>query len=139
MEIARYERRILAYLLDFFLSTGIATASWFFIRANWNIALPVVVQIIICEILGGFIYFLFSGIVLKWSNGYTIGSAIFATKVVHIDDRDISYRDAFLRAMGLAIFPWVLVNAAYMLIVHTERTIFDKMTNTIVIDNRHWK
>ncbi len=87
----------------------------------------------------GLYYMLFGGILLKWSNGYTLGGAMLRIKVVHMDDRDINYRDAFIRSVCLSIIPWVLVNAIYMLIVHTERTIFDKITDTIVIDRRHWK
>lgn len=137
MEIARYERRVLAYLFDLLICLGMAIGTWLIIRHNWN--LTYVMQILICETLMGAYYFLFAGIVLKWTNGYTLFGALMRTKVIHIDDRDISYRDAFLRSMCLAIFPWVIVNAFYMLIIHTERTIFDKLTDTIVIDRRHWK
>jgi len=136
MEIARYERRVLAYLLDILLCLGCAFVVWYFVE--WSHFLPVVVQIVILELLMGLFYMLFGGIFLKWSNGYTLGSAILRIKVVHMDDRDISYRDAFIRSICLSIIPWVLVNAVYMLIVHTERTIFDKLTDTIVVDRRTW-
>ncbi len=136
MEIARYERRVLAYLLDILLCLGCAFVVWFFV--DWIRFLPVVVQIVILELLMGLFYMLFGGILLKWSNGYTLGSAIFRIKVVHMDDRDITYRDAFIRSITLSIVPWVVVNAVYMLIVHTERTIFDKLTDTIVVDRRTW-
>lgn len=136
MEIARYERRVMAYLLDILMCLGCAFAVWFFV--GWMRLLPIVAQIVILELLMGFFYMLFGGIFLKWSNGYTLGGAFMRIKVVHMDDRDITYRDAFIRSVGLSIIPWVLVNAVYMLIVHTERTIFDKMTDTIVVDRRTW-
>ena len=137
MEIARYERRLLAYMIDILICLGLGVGTWFFVRQNWS--LTYVMQIIICETLMGIYYFFFAGIILRWTNGYTIGGALVRTKVVHIDDRDISYRDAFLRSICLSVLPWVIVNACYMLIIHTERTIFDKITDTIVIDRRHWK
>ena len=137
MDIARYERRVFAYLIDVLLCLGCAFLTWSFIP--WMRAFPLAAQIVVLEVMMGLYYMLFGGILLKWSNGYTLGGALLRTKVVHMDDRDITYRDAFIRSVCLSIIPWVLVNAIYMLIVHTERTICDKITDTIVIDRRNWK
>jgi uncharacterized RDD family membrane protein YckC len=71
------------------------------------------------------------------SRGFTLGSLIFGIKVMHPNRAPLLYREMFLRSITIGVLPMVLVNAIYMVAIHTERTIFDRITETVVVDYRH--
>ena len=132
MRIARYEKRLIAYFIDFGIALAGALAIFFLIP----LPLTIVEKILLSQIAAALIYFLVTFIMLLISNGYTIGSAITRIRVVRLDDERIDVKDALIRASSLAIFPWALINAINMLLIHTERTLFDRLSDTLVIDKK---
>lgn len=136
MGIARFEKRIMAYLIDIVIAalSAIPLTIVFAYLASWKI--PWYFVLIIAQLLTWFFYALFSTCISHWSNGYTIGGAIFGIKSAHKNGQRINVSDAIIKGICIGILPFDIVNAAYMLIVHTEITIFDRMTDTIVIDIR---
>jgi uncharacterized RDD family membrane protein YckC len=136
MGIARFEKRIGAYLIDIISSIlfALPLTIFFAYLSSWQI--PWYFDLWIAQLLSWFFYALFTTCSVHWSNGYTLGGLIFGIKSVHRDGKRISVGDAITKGICIGILPFVIVNAIYMLVVHTEITIFDRMTDTIVIDIR---
>ena len=68
-------------------------------------------------------------------NGNTIGNLFTKTKMVSIDGKRLSLKQVLLKYLPLSLWPTVIINAFYMLYVHTESTIYDTLSNSIVIIN----
>lgn len=132
MRIARYEKRLIAYFIDFGIALAGALAIFFLIP----LPLTIVEKILLSQIAAALLYFLLTFVMLLITNGYTIGSTITRIRVVRLDDERIDVKDALVRASSLAIFPWALINAINMLLIHTERTLFDRLSDTLVIDKK---
>ena len=137
MKIARFDKRIIAYLIDMVLAIGSGSylAVFFATLTNWT--MPWYFIILIGQFSSYFIYCLLTICALHWSNGYTIGSAILGIRTIHQDHSRVSVGDAIVKGVTLGILPMALINAIYMIVVHTEKTVFDRLTNTIVVDFRH--
>ena len=71
---------------------------------------------------------------MYFSKGRSFGAFIFGIKTTTKDNKVISTRNIWVKQLYLGLIPFVLANAIYMLVVHTELTLFDRITNTIVID-----
>lgn len=134
MKIAHFEKRVSAYCIDLVLSLAIVIGLYFGLHLNANLTLSWTILLIF--LVGGFIYFLFGFPLLYFTNGRTIGSLIMGLKAVHIRETHITWRAALIRTMGISLIGMVIVNAIYMLMVHTNRTIFDVLSSTYVIDIR---
>ena len=139
MNIARFEKRLLAYMIDFLLPVILVITAnvlgFVYIEEvrgiSWYFALAI-----------GFtsvwiLYTLINSLWLTISNGRTLGGLIAGLRVVHPNLEKLTFKDALCRSATLAIVPMVLINAAYMLIVHTEKTVFDRMSKTVVVDWRN--
>jgi len=132
MRIARYEKRLLAYFIDFGIALAGALAIFFLIP----MPLTIVEKVLLSQLGAAFIYFLMTLVLLLITNGFTLGAAITGIRVMRLDDEKISITDALIRSSSLAIFPWAIINAINMLLVHTERTLFDRLSDTLVIDKK---
>ncbi len=139
MEIARYEKRVIAYLIDLVVAFAPAFASalilYFMYQSSFN--LPIYFYVLAVELATYLVFIIFTFLFLVISKGFTFGSLILGIKVMHPNRLPLTARDAFLRGVTIGVLPLVLVNAIYMISVHTERTIFDRMTETVVVDYRH--
>lgn len=138
MEIARFDKRIIAYCIDMIIAVaaGIATSVILAINTNWSI--PWYFLILIGQTTGYFVYCLFVICALCWTNGFTLGGVILGIRSIHLDRKRISVGDAIVKGVTLGIIPMAFVNAVYMLVIHTEKTIFDRLTDTIVVDIRYF-
>jgi len=132
MHIARYEKRLFAYLFDYALALALAIVLFFALP----LPLGVVFKIVLTQIAASLIYGIFAGAASFVFNGYTLGFSFVKVRIVRIDEKRLDAKTAFLRSFMLAIFPWAIINAFYMLIVHTERTIFDRISATLSIDRK---
>ncbi len=135
MKIARFEKRVIAYIIDIALSLSIVVGLYFGFHLNASLS-SLSWTIVLIFLVGGFIYFLFGFPILYITNGRTVGSFIMGLKAVHIREAHISWKAALIRSMGISVIAMVIVNAFYMLTVHTNRTIFDYLSGTYVIDVR---
>ncbi len=132
MHIARYEKRLFAYLFDSLVSLLGGMAIFFLIP----MPIALIEKILLSQVAAALIYVATTSIMLMITNGFTFGSLFVRVRVVRLDDRRLGWREVLIRSAGLAIFVWSLINAVYMLSVHTERTMFDRMSDTIVIDKK---
>ncbi|MFA5236116.1 MAG: RDD family protein [Bacilli bacterium] len=132
MHIARYEKRLFAYLFDSLLSLLGGLAIFLLIP----MPIPFIEKILLSQVAAAFIYVLLTATMLMITNGFTFGSLFVRVRVVRLDEKRLRWREVLIRSVALSIFVWALINAVYMLTVHTERTMFDRISDTIVIDKK---
>lgn len=139
MEIARYEKRLIAYLIDLLLAfiPPLVLAIILYSRIPANINPPFYFYVLAVELATYLLFIILSFFILVISRGFTIGAFIMGIKVIHPNRVPLTGREAFLRSVTIGVLPMVLANAIYMIIVHTERTVFDRITETVVVDYRH--
>jgi uncharacterized RDD family membrane protein YckC len=132
MHIARYEKRLFAYLFDSLLALlgGLAI----FLLIPMPIAF--IEKLLLSQVAAMIIYVLLTGTMLILTNGFTLGSLLVRIRAVRLDEKRLRCRDVLIRSISLSIFVWAIINAIYMLVVHTERTMFDRMSDTLVIDKK---
>ena len=139
MNTARFDKRVIAYLIDIIFSvaltvTGIVFAIILFEPVR---EIPWYFTILISFSIAWFIYTFINSIWLYVSSGRTLGALIVGLRVVHPNLERLTFADAVCRSATLAIVPMVLANAVYMLYIHTEKTVFDRMSKTVVVDWRN--
>lgn len=135
MKTAKFEKRIFSYLVDLVPCVAIGIVLFIFVFNK----IPVIQDLTIYTItfvISSIMYILIWTLILKITNGYTLGGAIFRIKTVSMYSERLSIKECFLKNIFLGFFPCVIVNAFYMLIVHTDKTIFDQLSNTISISSR---
>ncbi len=139
MEIARYEKRIIAYLIDLVLAVAppCAASIILYIYLPTNFDIPLYFYFLGIEIASYLLFIINTFFFVVISRGFTFGSLIMGLKIIHPNRIPLTARDAFLRGATIGVLAMVLVNAIYMLSIHTERTIFDRITETVVVDYRH--
>ncbi len=132
MHIAPFDKRIIAYFIDLILAAAISGVIFFIIPGP----ITFLDRFLLMQAGGYVLYALGTTAVLLISNGFTLGSALLKLRVVRLNDQRMDLTHSLIRGISLAVFPWVIINALNMLFVHTERTIFDRLSDTIVIDKR---
>ncbi len=136
MEVARFEQRVIAFLIDYLFAIVFSLSGTILLA----VLVPSMSLLFLILSFAGLTYAFFLityPLMMSFFNGRSLGSLIVATKVIYINkDAKISLRDIYIKALMMGLFPLAIVNSVYMLVVHTERSIFDKLTNTIVVDNK---
>ena len=137
MKIARFTKRIVAWIIDEIIP--FAGAITFFVFATRFNFFPtgVAYKILIMFLIAYGLVVLISYPVLNFSNLLTLGGAIMGIRVSHVDGGKIKFREALLKSILVGVIAFALVNAIYMLIVRTERSVFDRLTDTYVAEYRH--
>ena len=136
MNIARYEKRMLGWLIDKVISLlafgGILAVEILFIPHNFSLFL----EILIAGLGGYFFYVLSVSLYLFFGNGYTFGMQLLGIRTYHATKDHLRFSESFLKALMTGFTAMDLVNSIYMLSEHTERSVFDRLTNTLVVDVR---
>lgn len=138
MNFAKPIQRIVAYIIDYVIchipSVILAVLLFIYVPSlKWYCIL------LLSFLLYWLSFIVFNSFFLFVSNGFTLGGLIAKVRVVRSHLERLQYRDAFVRAASLGLLIMVIVNVFYMLIVHTERTIFDRISDTIVISYQKHK
>ncbi|MFA5421552.1 MAG: RDD family protein [Bacilli bacterium] len=139
MEIARYEKRVIAYLIDLLIAFAppLVVAFLLYFHLPDGPSVPLYFYFLVVEIATYLLYIVFTFIFSMISRGFTLGSLIMGIKIMHPNRLPVTAREAFIRGVTIGLLPMVIVNAIYMISIHTERTIFDRITETVVVDYRH--
>lgn len=135
MSVANFKKRVVAYIIDLFLSLAIPV-SLFVIFFSYMASFPWISWVIIVEVAAWFCFSILVSAFAYICNGFSFGGLLLGVKIVEKEGKRLTYRNALIRSILLGVLPIVLLNACYMLIIHSERTIMDKMTNTYSIDSR---
>lgn len=134
MEIARFEKRIFAYLIDILIAVGLGCTSgallFIYTKIPWYFSM--LLTILNCYL----IYLIINVPLMFFTKGRTIGSFIFRIKTISVDNNPITFKDCLIKNLYFGLIPVTIVNAVYMLIVHTEKTIIDTITDTISVDSK---
>lgn len=135
MQIASFEKRLLAFIIDYGIGIAIGILLYIFVFNNllgWHIAYSFLVVF-----LTVFLYYVsFVSLMTYLTNGYTIGNFIVRIKMVSIKFQRLSYRQIIVKYIPLSLLPCCAINAVYMLLKHTEKTIFDELSHTVSISIR---
>ena len=130
----RFEKRLIAYFIDFIIPIILAFFSYVFF---WDelIIFSYLSFFIWFELLS-FFYFSLINVFLSFiTNGRTFGNLIARIKMVNLNAGRITLRQCLLKYLPLSLVPLTIINAFYMLIVHTETTIFDNLSKTSMIND----
>ncbi len=138
MNIASFTKRTFAYIIDLFLTILLPLAVFILGYIYWPEfqSIPIYFVFIAFVIIAWFIYFVFCSIYMAISNGRTVGLAIMGLRVIHQDLKRISFRESLARCATAGLLIMAIVNAFYVVGMRTEKSAFDRLTNTITVD---WK
>ena len=135
MQIASFEKRLLAFIIDYGIGIAIGVLLYFFVfngLLGWHIAYIFVIILVTL-----FIYYaLIVDLITYFTNGYSIGNFIVGIKMVSIKFHRWSFRQILVKYISLSLLPCCMINAVYMLLKHTEKTIFDELSHTVSISIR---
>lgn len=136
MGIARYEKRVLAWLLDeilpFLVGVAVLTAIIVFLGGS----LPWFYGCLIMFFVDYMSYIMINSLFSQTIRGITPGMLILGIGLIQPNGFRISAGECWFHAVLTGVVPMVFVNALYMLGVHTERSVFDRLCGTLSIDRR---
>jgi uncharacterized RDD family membrane protein YckC len=135
MKIVGFQKRIIAYLIDQLICFGISTGIYFALAINfpsfWGIVhIGSFFWIIVME---SFIYFILMTFTSFIFNGYTFGTLICRYKNISLKSDRISFRQTTLKYCFEMFHVAIILNCVYMLVKHNSNTIFDQLSETIVV------
>lgn len=139
MNIATFGKRIWAYIIDMLLAYAIPVVALIFayVRFSELNQIPVIFVVLGMLFATWFVFTFIYSIWLFASNGRTLGRLIFGLRVVHTDISRLSFSVCLARAATEGCIILIGISAIYTLAVHTEKTVFDRLTNTVVSDWRN--
>lgn len=139
MNIANFTKRIWAYIIDFVLTALLpaATLVLLYVFVPQINDVPVYFIVFGMIFVHWLIYFLLVGFYTFITNGRTVGNLIFGLRIIHPNIKRLSFGDSFARSAAQGLFILPIISLLYITIAHTEKSVFDRMTNTIVVDWRN--
>jgi uncharacterized RDD family membrane protein YckC len=137
MNIARYEKRILGWLIDKVLSWLVLAAVIVLCLLYLPEQTSLFFEILLALAISYLFYVVFTTLALWAFNGYTLGMALVGIRTCHPAGERLRFGEALVKSLMTGLFGMCLLNSAYMLFAHTERSAFDRITKTLVVDARH--
>ncbi|MCI6155968.1 MAG: RDD family protein [Bacilli bacterium] len=132
MNIPRFDKRIISYLIDLIIPSILSLLTYFLLKHSFQI-LDYLTFFLWVEFFAMVYFLLINSLFAYLFNGNTIGNLFTKTKMVSIDGKRLTLKQVLLKYLPLSLWPTVIINAFYMLYVHTESTIYDTLSNSIVI------
>ena len=132
MNIPRFDKRIISYFIDLIIPSLLSLLTYFLLKHSFQI-LDYLTFFLWVEFFAMVYFLLINSLFAYLFNGNTIGNLFTKTKMVSIDGKRLTLKQVLLKYLPLSLWPTVIINAFYMLYVHTESTIYDTLSNSIVI------
>ena len=132
MNIPRFDKRIISYLIDLIIPSLLSLLTYFLLKHSFQI-LDYLTFFLWVEFFAMVYFLLINSLFAYLFNGNTIGNLFTKTKMVSIDGKRLTLKQVLLKYLPLSLWPTIIINAFYMLYVHTESTIYDTLSNSIVI------
>ena len=132
MNIPRFDKRIISYLIDLIIPSILSLLTYFLLKHSFQI-LNYLTFFLWVEFFAMVYFLLINSLFAYLFNGNTIGNLFTKTKMVSIDGKRLTLKQVLLKYLPLSLWPTVIINAFYMLYIHTESTIYDTLSNSIVI------
>jgi uncharacterized RDD family membrane protein YckC len=136
MVIARYEKRVGAWFVDKLFSLAICAVFLYFFPRWFGPGASLFLIGLLSYLISYAFYVLFNGLFSWIGNGWTLGMMLFGIRAVHSDGRHIRFKEAIVKVLLTGLIVVDIANSLYMLVIHTERSCFDRMSETSVIDTR---
>lgn len=130
---AKYYKRIYGWIIDEIISLlfGIACIFLiFYFSPTFSLFFAVVIAIFVDY----FFYVFLTSIIMYLNNGSSFGMMLQKIKTVNINGNPLKYKACFLKCFLNGIIVVTIVNAIFMVCVHTERSLFDRLTDTIAVE-----
>ena len=139
MNIAKYSKRIAAYIWDFLLSSLFAGLILFLVLYfNHDLLKTPLFYLILAFFLVEWLtYTILNSLISFISNGRTLGKLICGLRIVHKDISRLHYGDCLTRAISEGLFVMAIIDMFFVLIRHTDKTTFDRLSNSVVVDWRN--
>ena len=134
MNIPRFDKRIISYFIDLIIPSILSLLTYFLLKHSFQI-LDYLTFFLWVEFFAMVYFLLINSLFAYLFNGNTIGNLFTKTKMVSIDGKKLTLKQVLLKYLPLSLWPTIIINAFYMLYVHTESTIYDTLSNSIVIIN----
>ena len=132
MNIPRFDKRIISYFIDLIIPSLLSLLTYFLLKHSFQIS-DYLTFFLWVEFFAMVYFLLINSLFAYLFNGNTIGNLFTKTKMVSIDGKRLTFKQVLLKYLPLSLWPTVIINAFYMLYVHTESTIYDTLSNSIVI------
>lgn len=132
MNIPRFDKRIISYFIDLIIPSILSLLTYFLLKHSFQI-LDYLTFFLWVEFFAMVYFLLINSLFAYLFNGNTIGNLFTKTKMVSIDGKRLTLKQVLLKYLPLSLWPTIIINAFYMLYVHTESTIYDTLSNSIVI------
>ena len=126
MMTTNYEKRFLAYIIDYSLLFGLALVTIVF--GQITLQHPIFVLLDATYFVAFFYLVIYKFICYFFFGGITVAGLIFNIKTIGEDGTRLSASAAIIRSLMQAMIPLALVNVAYMLFNRTQQTIYDVAT-----------
>lgn len=136
MEIARYEKRVGGWAIDKACSLAVFGGMIAVFHLCFGAGFSIYYNILL-SLLIAYAFYVFSVSFFAFATkGASFGMLLVGIKSIRGDGERLSFRAIFLKALLNGMVALDLVNCFYMLLVHTERSAFDRLTSSLVIDTR---
>lgn len=135
MNNAKYYKRVYGWIFDELVSLLFGIFCFWLIY-YFNSSIPLFFIVVISIFFDYFFYVLITSISMFAFKGKTLGMAIEGIKTVDMAGQRPDYRSCFLKCFLNGVIAMVVINAAFMLLVHTERSLFDRLTETMAVNCR---
>ena len=134
METVSLVKRAIIYILSGILYSviGYGSALPFLLILNLNIWIYIAIGLGFSVVIS----ILFSYLILLISKGYTIISFFFGVKVVGVEEKNITSKQAIIRAFNENIVIFTIIDLVYLISHRTERGVVDRLSDTFMIDTR---
>ena len=134
METVSLFKRALIYFLNSLLFTalGLSVALPLLLLVKIHVVFYILIGVAIAYIASLFI----NVFLLTKTKGYSIPSFFFSVKVVGVEEKDITVKQAYIRMLCETLLIFAIIDCVYLIINRTERGVIDRLSDTFMIDLR---
>lgn len=134
METVSLAKRIIVYLFNalIYSAIGFASALPFLLILRWEIWIYILIGLSFSVITS----IVLISLLLWATKGYTLISFLFGVKVVGVEEKNIQYKQAIIRAFNESIVIFAILDLIYLVSRRSERGVIDRLSNTFMVDTR---
>lgn len=134
METISLAKRIIVYLFNalIYSAIGFASALPFLLILHWEIWIYILIGLSFSVITS----IVLISLLLWATKGYTLISFLFGVKVVGVEEKNIQYKQAIIRAFNESIVIFAILDLIYLISRRSERGVIDRLSNTFMVDTR---
>lgn len=134
METVSIAKRIIIYLLNalIYSAIGFSSALPFLLVMHWELWIYIFLGLSFSVVTS----IILISLILWASKGYTLTSFLFGVKVVGVEEKNIQYKQAIIRAFNESVVIFAILDLIYLISHRSERGVIDRLSNTFMVDMR---